>query len=397
MKDIGGTQVSYIEKTMDFSDEKILKKHIRNCNKYRNLVFLPKIIECKYLWFEMFLMVCIVVFGCSSYMEMNAGTLRLPIYRTTDFPFLLYALVLLIALEFVIFLKGFLLKRHFVREIDIVQVRTYIFEDGVEVFIHDMGEAPIEIPFCEMIDMVVYEDCIVCSVQNKSKKNRFQCICIPAFSLTYSERSKIREWYRAQSVIPKVTRSKSIKWILVVVSLFSMIVGVKIGIDIGIKMNVSDYCSEICEKESETETTYKTEVPSAIDLTDEEKLIEKINKRKIYRDRCSFYADVVSYMENVRGVTDIGNLIEPIYRTNEVYYTKEDFENEPSLIIHIAKNEIYARHGYQFKNSDLDNYFRGMVWYEPLYTAEEFDISVFNDCEQHNLKILSEMDTYEKN
>ena len=76
MKDIGGTQVSFIEKTMDFSNEKLLKKHIRNCNKYRNLVFLPKIIECKYLCFEMFLIVCIVVFGCSSYMEMNEGTLR---------------------------------------------------------------------------------------------------------------------------------------------------------------------------------------------------------------------------------------------------------------------------------------------------------------------------------
>ena len=38
-----------------------------------------------------------------------------------------------------------------------------------------------------------------------------------------------------------------------------------------------------------------------IDLTDEEKLIEIINERKFYRDRCSFYADVVSYMENVAG------------------------------------------------------------------------------------------------
>ena len=396
MKDVGGTQVSYIEKIMDFSDKKILKKHIRNCDKYRNLVLSPKIIECKYLWCELFLIVCIVVFGCSSYMEMNAGTMRFPIYKTEDFPFLLYALFLLIALEFIRFLKGFLLKRHFVREIDIVQVRTSIFEDGVKVFIHDVGEAPIEIPFREMKEMQVYEDCIVCSVPNKSKKIRFQCICIPAFSLTYSERSKIREWYRAQPIIPRVTRSKNKKWIFVAVSLFSLIVGVKIGIEIGISMNVSDYHSEIFEKESETDTVYKTEIPSAIDLTDEEKVIEKINEQKIYRDRCSFYADVVSYMENVRGITDIGNLIEPIYRTNEVYYTKEDFENEPSLIIYIAKNEIYARHGYQFKNSDLDNYFRGMVWYEPLYPAEEFDTSVFSDCEQHNLKILSEMDTYEK-
>lgn len=93
MKDVGGTQVNYIEKTMDFSNEKLLKKHIRNCNKYRNLVLSPKIIECKYLWYELFLIVCIVVFGCSSYMEMNAETMRFPIYKTEDFPFLLYVII----------------------------------------------------------------------------------------------------------------------------------------------------------------------------------------------------------------------------------------------------------------------------------------------------------------
>lgn len=31
------------------------------------------------------------------------------------------------------------------------------------------------------------------------------------------------------------------------------------------------------------------------------------------------------------------------------YYSKEDFQNEPKVVIHLAKNEIYAKHGYIFK------------------------------------------------
>ena len=380
--------MNYIEKTTDFKDEKKLKKYIRSCIKYRTFFFSSKIIEYKYLWVELFVTVSIVIFGYLSYMEMSSGILQFPIYKSSDFPFVLISMIALMNVEFDRFYGYFLVKKFFIEEIDICEVKTFIFEDGIEVFARDLGEAPIEIPFREMKDMRVFEEYIVCSVKTESGRRKYQCIYIPVFSLTSSEQFRIREWYRAQTMIRNATRSKNRKWLLIIVSLFSVILGITIGIDIG--MDVSDAISETINEEQNREQT-------PIDLTDEEKLIEIINERKFYRDRCSFYADVVSYMENVRGVTDIGNLLEPIYRTNEVYYTKEDFENEPSLITYIAKNEIYARHGYQFKNPDLDNYFRGMVWYEPLYTSEEFDVSVFNDYEWHNLKILSEMDTYERN
>ena len=73
---------------------------------------------------------------------------------------------------------------------------------------------------------------------------------------------------------------------------------------------------------------------------------------------------------------------------------QENFENEPKLVIHLAKNEIYARHGYIFKNEDLYNYFMGCVWYNPTCKAEDFDDSVLNEYEKANLEILASMDTY---
>lgn len=119
-----------------------------------------------------------------------------------------------------------------------------------------------------------------------------------------------------------------------------------------------------------------------------------IAERKQYRDKCSFYPEVAEFLENVREVRDISSLVEPLYYTDMKIYQKQDFDDVPPLIIHLAKNEIYARHGYIFKNDDLNNYFKGQIWYEPSITPENFKDSLFNKNEQANLKLLSSLDTY---
>ena len=128
----------------------------------------------------------------------------------------------------------------------------------------------------------------------------------------------------------------------------------------------------------------------------EDEMITAINERNQYRESCSFYNEVVDYMENVREVRDISNMIEPLYYTDMKYYESQDFEKDPLLIIHLAKNEIYARHGYIFKDEDLNNYFMVQLWYEPFYMPEDFNDSVFNDYEKANLKLLAELDTYKE-
>lgn len=111
-------------------------------------------------------------------------------------------------------------------------------------------------------------------------------------------------------------------------------------------------------------------------------------------ERSQYYRASAYYLENVREARDVSNVNEPLFATNKQYYTKENFENEPKLVIHLAKNEIYARHGYIFKNEDLYNYFMGCVWYNPTCKAEDFDDSVLNEYEKANLEILASMDTY---
>ena len=126
----------------------------------------------------------------------------------------------------------------------------------------------------------------------------------------------------------------------------------------------------------------------------EKELENTIDERSQYYRASAYYLEIVDYWENVREARDVSNVNEPLFATNKQYYTKENFENEPKLVIHLAKNEIYARHGYIFKNEDLYNYFMGCVWYNPTCKAEDFDDSALNEYEKANLEILASMDTY---
>ena len=126
----------------------------------------------------------------------------------------------------------------------------------------------------------------------------------------------------------------------------------------------------------------------------EEEIIDAINERSQYYRASAYYSEIMDYWENVREVRDISNVIEPLFETDQKYYTKEELENEPMLVIHLAKNEIYARHGYIFANEDLYNYFMGCIWYSPICDSADFDEDVFNEYERANLAILANLDTY---
>ena len=111
----------------------------------------------------------------------------------------------------------------------------------------------------------------------------------------------------------------------------------------------------------------------------EDQILDEIEKRAVYLNRCSYYEEVLDFLEN-----------------DTEYYNEDSFSGVPSLIIHLAKNEIYARHGYIFKDENLKNYFMGQLWYIPSVKAEEFDDSVFSDIEKRNLELLNRLDTYKK-
>lgn len=148
---------------------------------------------------------------------------------------------------------------------------------------------------------------------------------------------------------------------------------------------------------SEVELTYEEMMDKFYETYYEGLSFEDIEAAAIEGNACyhesAYYSEVTNYWENVREVRDIASLIEPLYFTDMKYYTEQDFKDDPAVIIHLAKNEIYARHGYIFKDEDLNNYFKGCAWYHPLYNSDEFDDSIFNEYEKKNLELLIELDS----
>ena len=47
----------------------------------------------------------------------------------------------------------------------------------------------------------------------------------------------------------------------------------------------------------------------------EEDMLEAIEERRQYRERCTFYKEVLEYMENIREVRDSTSVVGPLYCT----------------------------------------------------------------------------------
>lgn len=57
--------------------------------------------------------------------------------------------------------------------------------------------------------------------------------------------------------------------------------------------------------------------------------------------------------------------------------------------IQLAINTIYARHGYQFKDSELLQYFSSFDWYQPVESDMEKIKSTFTEMEKQNIEFLA--------
>ena len=81
-----------------------------------------------------------------------------------------------------------------------------------------------------------------------------------------------------------------------------------------------------------------------------------------------------------------------LFDTDNKVYSASDFSGLSPEVIHIAKNEIYARHGYSFKDQDIYNYFMGQVWYSPSIMPKDFTEDIFTETEVKNLDMLNSID-----
>ena len=77
---------------------------------------------------------------------------------------------------------------------------------------------------------------------------------------------------------------------------------------------------------------------------------------------------------------------EYIFPSDTRYISNSDLQKMSAQKIMLARNEIYARHGYDFQQKAIRNYFLSKSWYHPVtgLNGSSFDESVFNQYERIN-------------
>lgn len=81
--------------------------------------------------------------------------------------------------------------------------------------------------------------------------------------------------------------------------------------------------------------------------------------------------------------------------SNSRYYSEAELQKMSIWDLYLARNEIYARHGRDFKHRDLQEYFATKTWYHKTYTPEQFDAiqsQVFNDFERKNADLMLQIE-----
>ncbi|RGY98549.1 YARHG domain-containing protein [Clostridium sp. AM58-1XD] len=74
--------------------------------------------------------------------------------------------------------------------------------------------------------------------------------------------------------------------------------------------------------------------------------------------------------------------------------TQNELKGKSSWELRIARNEIFARHGRQFADAQLQKYFENCSWYNGKIDPNNFNFSeMLNEYEKNNIKLISE---YEK-
>lgn len=78
--------------------------------------------------------------------------------------------------------------------------------------------------------------------------------------------------------------------------------------------------------------------------------------------------------------------------SNSRYFSKAEFYSMSLVDLYHARNEIYARHGRGFVNTDLQAYFGSQSWYRCTVSPEHFNEGVLSKIEKANANLMLEVE-----
>lgn len=79
--------------------------------------------------------------------------------------------------------------------------------------------------------------------------------------------------------------------------------------------------------------------------------------------------------------------------SDKKYLSEDEVRSVEVDRLKLARNEIFARHGYIFNSEELQTYFDGTSWYQGTVPAEQFQgDAVFNDFEKKNIELIQKVE-----
>lgn len=79
--------------------------------------------------------------------------------------------------------------------------------------------------------------------------------------------------------------------------------------------------------------------------------------------------------------------------SNTRYLSEDEVRSVEADKLAIGRNEIFARHGYKFKEKPFKKHFKKMSWYKGTVDAGQFDAdAVFNDFEKKNVELIKKVE-----
>ncbi|WP_419743125.1 YARHG domain-containing protein [Paraclostridium dentum] len=125
-----------------------------------------------------------------------------------------------------------------------------------------------------------------------------------------------------------------------------------------------------------------------------------LKKAEIYNydiSKFEYYEDLIGFINNNYSENDYpvymgyGESYYIIPDSSSRYLTKEELYQYDKSSLGFIKNEIFARHGYVFKNEDYRNYFTSMPWYLPD-SRFKGTLKELNPVEKHNVELIQSIE-----
>ena len=78
--------------------------------------------------------------------------------------------------------------------------------------------------------------------------------------------------------------------------------------------------------------------------------------------------------------------------SNTRYYSEDELAELSDRDLLLARNEIFARHGFIFTTDWIQGYFLTQSWYEGTTPAQRFNADVFNAVERANIALIQRVE-----